>query len=107
MTINTLADRYAAAKELLSEQEDIVKALKAEIVALGVVQVEGRSCFVNVSLGSRKTLDAKAVVSALGQPWVDAHTKEGKEYEILNIEAKPVKALVAKALAELEDAAGF
>lgn len=102
MTINSIADRYIAAKEILDRAEAEVKALKNEIVDLGVDQVEGARGFVNVGLGQRSSLDAKAVEDALGVAWVKAHTKPGKVYEILTIEAKPVKTLVAKALAELD-----
>jgi hypothetical protein len=99
--VNTLADRYAAAKAILDEAEDAVKALKAEIVALGTDEVEGRSCFVKIGLGQRNSLDAKAVEETLGKEWVKAHTKQGAVYEVLTIKAKPVKVLVAKALDEL------
>jgi hypothetical protein len=107
MAINTLADRYIAAKELLDHAEAAVKALKKEIVALGVDQVEGARGFVNVGLGQRNTLDAKAVLAKLGAVWVKANTKQGAVYEILTIEAKPIKVEVAKALEELQQAAGF
>lgn len=102
MTINTLADRYAAAKAVLDEAEAAVKALKNEIVALGVEVVEGNRNFVKVGLGQRNTLDAKAVEAELGAAWVKAHTKAGAVYEILTIKAKPVKVLVAAALEALD-----
>ena len=101
MTINTLADRYIAAAEVLKEAEAAVKALKAEIVALGEDEVEGSRGIVKISLGQRSTLDAKAVEDELGKDWVAAHTKQGAVYEILRIVAKPVKKLVAEAIAEL------
>jgi hypothetical protein len=106
MTINTLADRYAAAKKVLDDQEAIVKGLKAEIVALGVEEVEGARNFVKIGLGERNTLDTKAVEAELGAAWVKAHSKSSI-YEILRIKAKPVKKLVGEALAELENVAGF
>jgi hypothetical protein len=106
MTINTLADRYAAAKKVLDDQEAIVKGLKAEIVALGVEEVEGARNFVIVGLRERNTLDTKAVLAKLGALWVKANTKS-TVYENLTIKAKPVKKLVGEAIEELQQAAGF
>jgi hypothetical protein len=101
MTINTLADRYAAAKAVLDAAEAEVKALKAEIVALGVDEVEGARNYVKIGLGERNTLDGKAVAAELGAAWVKAHSKSSV-YEILRIVAKPVKKLVGEALEALD-----
>lgn len=101
MTINTLADRYAAAKAVLDAAEATVKELKAEIVALGVEQVEGARNFVNVGLAERSTLSTKDVIAELGAAWVKAHSSSSV-YEVLRIKAKPVKKLVGEALALLD-----
>ena len=100
MTINVLADKYAAAKAVLDEAETAVKALRAEIVALGLEEIEGRSCFVKLGLSERKTLDGKAVEAELGKDWVAAHSKVTL-VERLTIKNKPVGTLVAKALEDL------
>lgn len=98
--INTLADRYAAAKAVLDEQAAIVAELKDAIKALGVEQIEGNSCFVNVGLSERSTLDGKAVETELGKAWVKAHSKVTL-VERVTIKAKPQKNLVAAAVKQL------
>ena len=100
MSINILADRYCAAKAVLDEAEAQVKALKDEILALGVEVIEGNRNFVNVGLSERGSLDKKAVEDELGAAWVKAHTKVTLVTS-LRIKAKPVKKLVAEAVLEL------
>ena len=100
MTINILADRYAAAKAVLDEAEAAVKAIKEEILALGAEEIEGRNCFVKVGLSERATLDKKAVERELGADWVVEHSKVTLVTSV-RIAAKPVKKLVAEAHAEI------
>ena len=63
MLNSSLADRYAAAKAELDAAERAVKALKAEIEALGVDKVVGDCCDVVIGLSERKgALDEKALL---------------------------------------------
>jgi hypothetical protein len=95
--INSLADRYAAAKAVADAAETALKLLKDEIKALGQEQIEGKSCFVNLGLSERGTLDGKAVVAKLGADWVKAHTKITL-VERITLKNKPIGTLVALAL---------
>jgi hypothetical protein len=95
--INTLADRFAAAKAVADAAEAALKLLKDEIKALGQEQIEGKTCFVNLGLSERGTLDGKAVAAELGADWVKAHTKITL-VERITLKNKPIGTLVALAL---------
>jgi hypothetical protein len=98
--INTLADRYAAAKAVSDEAAKITKALADELKALGQEVIEGKVTIVTVGLSERNTLDGKAVEAELGAEWVKAHSKTTL-VESLRIKNKPQKSLVAEAIAEI------
>jgi cell division ATPase FtsA len=97
-TNRATADRYAALKAIVDAAEKELKLLKAEIVATGSDLVQGDEYDVKVNLGERKTLDAKAVLAALGADWVAANTK-ATTYEILKVVPKAVTVDLSAALA--------
>jgi len=92
------ADRYAALKAIVDAAEKELKLLKAEIVATGSDLVKGDEYDVKVNLGERTTLDAKAVLAALGADWVKANSK-ATTYEILKVVPKAVTVDLSAALA--------
>ena len=84
---NELADQYAACKIAAEAAEAQVKALRAEILALGAEEVEGFNCTIKVGLSERNTLDSKAVEAEMGKDWVKARSKTTL-VESLRIKAK-------------------
>ncbi len=103
MTINILADRYAAAKAVSDAAAKVTKELADQLKALGVETIEGKVTICEISLSERNTLDGKAVVAQLGEAWVKAHSKTTL-VETIRIKAKPQKSLVADMVAELANA---
>jgi hypothetical protein len=90
MTSNrTLADRYAAAKADLDAAEAIVKALKAEIEALGIDVAHGDDVDVVVDLRERKgSLDEKALLRLITPDELTACRGKPTVYSSLRIKAK-------------------
>jgi hypothetical protein len=90
MTSNrTLADRYAAAKADLDAAEAIVKALKAEIEALGADITYGDDVDVVVDLRERKgSLDEKALLRLITPDELAACRGKPTVYSSLRIKAK-------------------
>lgn len=60
-----LADRYAAAKEAVDAATKILDALKAEIKALGMPELEGDFCTVTLALSERTVVDGKKALTFL------------------------------------------
>ena len=101
MSINKLADKYTAAKAVADAAVEEVEALKAKIEALGLPEVEGRTCVLTISPCERTTLVKDAVVAKLGKQWVKDNSKTTLYNRIL-ISAKPTKGLVRSALEKLD-----
>jgi hypothetical protein len=90
MTSNrTLADRYAAAKADLDAAEAVVKALKAEIEALGIDVAHGDDVDVVIDLRERKgSLDEKALLRLITPDELSACRGKATVYTTLRIKAK-------------------
>lgn len=101
MKINTLADRYTAAKAVADAAIEEVEELKTKIVALGLPEVEGRTCVLTISPCERTTVVKDDVVAELGKQWVKDHSNTTLYSRIL-ISAKPTKGLVRSALEKLD-----
>ena len=91
---NTLADRYAAAKEALDAAEQLVKELRREILVTGGDLVEGESCNVVVSLSERNSLDQTMVRSMLTEEQIAACSKVAL-IETLRIKHKKISSRAA------------
>jgi hypothetical protein len=65
-----LVDVHARFKAL----EEELAALKKALINTGVTEVTVGNSTVKVSEGIRQSLDTKAVVTQLGQSWVDKHS---------------------------------
>ena len=97
---NTLADRFSAAKAVADAANAAVDALKKEFKLLGVEQIESFSCFLNLGLSERITLDSKAVAKLLTAEQI-ASVSKVTLVETVRVKVKPSDALVAAALAEI------
>ena len=77
--MNTVAEVIAKQLVAIHAQkaaiEEQYEAIKKELLALNVTEVALDNAVVKVAEGIRFTLDNKAVIAELGQPWVDDHTK--------------------------------
>jgi len=91
---NTLADRYAIAKEALDAAEKLVKELRREILATGGDVVEGDYCNVIVSLSERNSLDQAMVRSMLTEEQIAECTKTAL-IETLRIKHKNISSRAA------------
>ena len=97
---NTLADRFSAAKAVADAANAAVDALKKEFKLLGVEQIEGFSCYLNLGLSERTTLDSKAVAKLLTAEQI-ASVSKVTLVETVRVKAKASDALIAAALAEI------
>jgi hypothetical protein len=70
-----LADRYAAANEAVKAAEEILKALKAEINALGQPELVGDYAIVTLGLSERSNFDAATAKGFLSADQIVACTK--------------------------------
>ena len=67
--------------------EEQYEHLKKQLLELNVDEIPLNDATVKVSEGIRFTLDNKAVVSELGQNWVDDHTKL-TQYKLVRVTYK-------------------
>lgn len=95
----TLADRYAAAKEIADRANKELDALKAEIKALGKEELIGNDCIVTLSLSERTVVDGKKALSFLTDEQAAACQKTSL-VETIRVKAKvDVSEAVANVLA--------
>jgi hypothetical protein len=97
---HTLADRYQAAKAVAAKADAEVKALHAELLALGQPVVEGQRCTIKIADAPKDSLTKEMLVGEFGLDWYKARAKtiEGKRVTII---AKAMQTLVVKALEEI------
>ena len=94
MTSNrTIADKYNDLDSQIKALEEQKKAVKAEIVALGVELVSGEDCDVKVSLSQRSVMDFDKLLKDYGITeeqfkLFSACVKDGKSFEVLKVVAK-------------------
>lgn len=93
MTNRSLADQYADFDFAGKEIDEKKKAIKAQIVELGVDLVEGDQYDVKVSLSQRSVMDFDKLYATYGITeeqfkLFSACTKEGKAFEVLKVVPK-------------------
>lgn len=71
----TLADEYAALKAQIEQQEKLLKAMRAEILATGQELIVGERAIVEVNLSERNSLDTARVKQMLTEDQIAAVTK--------------------------------
>ena len=91
MTIHTAAEivaqRFVEIHAQRAAIEEQYEELKKALLALNVDEIPLDDATIKVSEGIRFTLDNKAVVSELGQNWVDDHTKL-TQYKLVRVTYK-------------------
>ena len=97
MTNRTLADKYNDLDSQIEALENQKKAVKAEIVKLGVELVSGEDCDVKVHLSQRSVMDFDKLFKDYGITeeqfkLFSACKKDGKSFEVLTIVAKKSEA---------------
>lgn len=85
--LNTLADRYAAAKAVADKANADLEKLKAEVKALGQEVLEGDFCTVTLSLSERTTFDGKVAQKYLTPEQVASCQKKSL-VETVRVQAK-------------------
>ena len=70
-----LADRLGALKAEIADLEAREKALRDELVRLGVPAIEGAVYDTTITEAVRWTLDTKAVKAEMGAAWYDARCR--------------------------------
>lgn len=94
MTNISLADRYAAAKAAYDAADAALKAIKAEVNALGTDRVIGDEVDLLISLRASKVLSEALLLERHGvtKAQVEACKVEGNVSPVINIRAKKVDA---------------
>ncbi len=85
---------YLAAKNQLDQAESIVKAAKADVIAIvgGYGFLEGETADLDVAVQSRKSIDEKMLLAfGLTQAQIDSCKVEGAAFPVIRIKAKKVK----------------
>jgi hypothetical protein len=85
--IASLADQYAQVKLIIEQNEEILKSLKAQIVATGRDVIVGEDFKVTVGLQERKTISVKKAEEVLA-PEVIAQILTVSEFEVIRY--KPI-----------------
>lgn len=75
---SALADAIGDLDAQIKVLEADLKAAKAEAKARGISEASGDLYAIKVIEGYRVTLDKGAVVAAMGEQWVEAHSKSSK-----------------------------
>lgn len=96
MTVsNTIAavEVYLAAKAQADQAETVLKAAKADVVAIvgGYGFIEGETADLDVAVQSRSSINEKLLLQFLTQEQIDACKVEGAAYPVIRIKAKKVR----------------
>lgn len=75
---SALADAIGDLDSQIKVLEADLKAAKAEAKARGISEASGDLYAIKVIEGYRVTLDKQAVVAAMGEDWVQEHSKSSK-----------------------------
>jgi hypothetical protein len=92
---NTVAavEVYLAAKAQSDAAETVLKAAKADVVAIvgGYGFLEGETADLDVAVQSRSSISEKLLLQFLTQAQIDACKTEGAAYAVVRVKAKKVK----------------
>lgn len=92
---NTVAavEVYLAAKAQSDAAETVLKAAKADVVAIvgGYGFIEGETADLDIALQARKSIDEKLLLQFLTQEQIDACKVEGGAFPVVRIKAKKVR----------------
>jgi hypothetical protein len=95
MTANTTAavEVYLAAKAQADQAETILKAAKADVVAIvgGYGFLKGETADLDVAVQSRSSINEKLLLQFLTQEQIDACKIEGAAFPVVRIKAKKVR----------------
>lgn len=78
------AVKYIKVKRAMDQLQDALKPLTEMIKESGVPCIETSQGNLHIITSTRTTLDMKAVIEKLGQPWVTKHSKV-TEYPVIRI----------------------
>jgi len=92
---NTVAavEVYLAAKAQSDAAETVLKAAKADVVAIvgGYGFLEGETADLDVAVQSRSSISEKLLLQFLTQAQIDACKTEGAAYAVVRVKAKKVR----------------
>ena len=92
---NTVAavEVYLAAKAQSDAAETVLKAAKADVVAIvgGYGFIEGETADLDIAVQSRSSINEKLLLQFLTQKQIDACKVEGAAFPVVRIKAKKVK----------------
>ena len=93
--LNTVAavEVYLAAKAQADQAETVLKAAKADVVAIvgGYGFIEGDTADLDIALQARKSIDEKLLLQFLTQEQIDSCKVEGAAFPVVRIKAKKVR----------------
>jgi len=96
MTANTVAavEVYLAAKAQADQAETVLKAAKADVVAIvgGYGFLEGETADIDVAVQARSSINEKLLLAlGLTQEQIDSCKVEGAAFPVVRIKAKKVR----------------
>ena len=95
LPVGEIVDQLGGVKAAIADLEKREKALRDELLARAVSQVEGRHFGAIVTQSIRWTLDTKAVKAEMGEGWYDAHCRQSA---VTTVNIEPLIAVAARAV---------
>ena len=95
LPIGEIADRLGGIKATIADLEKREKALRDELLARGVSQVEGSQFGALITQSIRWTLDTRALKDEMGEGWYDAHCRQSA---VTTVTVEPLIAVAARAV---------
>ena len=97
LPIGELVDQLGGLKAAIADLEKRQKALRDELLARAVEQVEGAQFGATITQSVRWTLDTKAVKVEMGEGWYDRHCRQSM---VTTVNVEPLIAAAARAVSQ-------